>query len=84
MNIYAARLSFNTQSEDLKVAFEVFGDVSHASVVTDKLTGRSKGFGFIDMPNDDEALTAINELNASDLNGNTIVVKKAVQAKRGE
>jgi cold-inducible RNA-binding protein len=77
MNIFAAKLSFDTQSEDLREAFEEFGEVSSASVITDKFTGKSKGFGFVEMPNDDEASKAINELNDSTLDGRTIVVKKA-------
>lgn len=77
MNIFAAKLSFDTQSEDLREAFEEFGEVSSASVITDKFTGKSKGFGFVEMPNDDEANKAISELNDSTLDGRTIVVKKA-------
>lgn len=77
MNIFAAKLSFDTQSDDLQQAFEAFGEVSSANVITDKLTGRSKGFGFVEMPNEDEARKAIAELNDSELDGRTIVVKKA-------
>ena len=77
MNIFAAKLSFDTQSEDLREAFEEFGEVSSASVITDKMTGKSKGFGFVEMPNDEEAKKAIAELNESELDGRTIVVKKA-------
>ncbi len=77
MNIFAAKLSFDTQSEDLREAFEEFGEVSSASVITDKFTGKSKGFGFVEMPNDEEAKKAINEMNDSTLDGRTIVVKKA-------
>jgi cold-inducible RNA-binding protein len=77
MNIFAAKLSFDTQSEDLREAFEEFGEVTSASVITDKFTGKSKGFGFVEMPNNEEASKAINELNDSTLDGRTIVVKKA-------
>ncbi|MCF8245750.1 MAG: RNA-binding protein [Saprospiraceae bacterium] len=77
MNIFAAKLSFDTQSDDLREAFEEFGEVSSASVITDKFTGKSKGFGFVEMPNDEEAQKAISELNDSTLDGRTIVVKKA-------
>jgi len=77
MNIFAAKLSFDTQSDDLRDAFEEFGEVSSASVITDKFTGKSKGFGFVEMPNDDEARKAIADLNDSELDGRTIVVKKA-------
>lgn len=81
MNIFVAKLSWGTQSDDLREAFEEFGEVSSANVVMDKMTGRSKGFGFVEMPNDDEALTAINQLNDSELDGRTIVVKKAEPRK---
>jgi RNA recognition motif-containing protein len=77
MNIFVAKLSFNTRSEDLREAFEAFGSVSSANVIQDKLTGRSKGFGFVEMDDDGEAMTAIRELNESELDGRTIVVKKA-------
>ena len=77
MNIFAAKLSFDTQSDDLREAFEAYGEVSSANVITDKFTGRSKGFGFVEMPNDEEGQNAINELNDSELQGRTIVVKKA-------
>ncbi|MCO6489336.1 MAG: RNA-binding protein [Phaeodactylibacter sp.] len=77
MNIFVAKLNFDTQSEDLREAFEAFGEVSSAKVIDDKYTGRSRGFGFVEMDNDDEALEAIQELNDTVLDGNTIVVKKA-------
>jgi len=77
MNIFIAKLNFSTASENLREAFEQFGEVESANVVTDKVTGRSKGFGFIEMPNDDEGIAAINALDGSDFDGNTIVVKKA-------
>ena len=77
MNIFVAKLSWNTQSEDLREAFEAFGEVSSANVIMDRETGRSRGFGFVEMDNEDEALAAIEELNNSELDGRTIVVKKA-------
>ncbi len=77
MNIFVAKLNFDTQSEDLRDAFEAFGEVSSAKVIDDKYTGKSRGFGFVEMDNDEEALEAIKELNDSVLDGNTIVVKKA-------
>lgn len=77
MNIFVAKLNFETQSEDLREAFEEFGEVISANVINDKFTGRSKGFGFVEMENDDEALEAIRQLNDSTLDGRTIVVKKA-------
>jgi len=77
MNIFIAKLDFNTQEDSLKEAFEVFGDVSSVKIITDKFTGRSKGFGFIEMPDDEEANSAIDKLNESELDGRTIIVKKA-------
>ena len=77
MNIFVAKLSFNTQEDDLRDAFEEFGEVSSVKIIMDKFTGRSKGFGFVEMDNDDEARAAIDDLNEAELDGRTIVVKKA-------
>lgn len=77
MNIFVAKLNFRTDSEALKQAFEQYGEVSSAKVIMDHETGKSKGFGFVEMPNDDEAHDAINNLNESELAERTIVVKKA-------
>ncbi len=81
MNIFVAKLSWDTQSDDLREAFEAFGGVASASVITDRATGRSKGFGFVEMDNDSEAMAAIKELDNSELDGRTIVVKKAEPRK---
>ncbi len=78
MNIFVAKLNFSTQNESLREAFEAFGQVDSASVIMDKESGRSKGFGFVEMANDAEANAAINALDNSDLDGSTIVVKKAI------
>ncbi len=77
MNIFVAKLNYDTQEDDLRAAFEEFGEVSSANIIMDKFTGRSKGYGFVEMPNDEEAQAAINELNDSEMDGRTIVVKKA-------
>lgn len=77
MNIFVARLNFKTQSPELQKAFEKFGQVSSCKVVTDRVTGRSKGFGFVEMPNDEEANKAIAALNDTELDGRVIVVKPA-------
>lgn len=77
MNIFVARLNFKTKSEELQAAFARFGQVSSAKIVKDRDTGRSKGFGFVEMPNDDEANQAIAALNETELDGRTIVVKPA-------
>lgn len=81
MNIFVAKLDYGTQSQDLREAFEEFGTVSSANVIMDKMTGRSKGFGFVEMDDDSEALAAIRGLNDSTLDGRTIVVKKAEPRK---
>ena len=77
MNIFVAKLNYDTQESGLRSAFEQFGDVSSAKIIMDKFSGRSKGFGFVEMPNDDEGLAAIDNLNETELDGRTIVVKKA-------
>jgi RNA recognition motif-containing protein len=77
MNIFVAKLDFNTHEDDLRSAFEAFGEVDSVKIIFDKFTQRSKGFGFVEMPNDDEAQAAIDDLNDSELDGRTIVVKKA-------
>lgn len=77
MNIFVAKLSFDTQEADLRSAFEEYGQVDSAKIIMDKFTGRSKGFGFVEMPDTEQANAAINGLNNQDLDGRTIVVKEA-------
>lgn len=77
MNIFVARLSYQTEEQKLRELFEGFGEVSSAKIIFDRIEGRSKGFGFVEMPNDDEAQAAIDQLNDSELDGRNIVVKKA-------
>lgn len=77
MNIFVAKLSYNTDDSQLRSTFETFGEVDSTKIIFDRETQRSKGFGFVEMPNDDEALAAIENLNESELDGRTIVVKKA-------
>ena len=77
MNIFVAKLNYDTIEDDLRAAFEQFGEVSSCSIAHDKMSGRSKGFGFVEMSNDDEAQNAIEALNETELDGRTIVVKKA-------
>jgi len=83
MNIFVAKLNFGTSSEDLREAFEAFGEVDSAKVIMDHDTGKSRGFGFVEMPNDDEAQAAIDALNETDFDGNTIVCKKAEPREGG-
>ena len=77
MNIFVAKLNYDTQEADLREAFEVYGEVSSAKIIMDKFSGRSKGFGFVEMPNEEEGQAAINGLNDTELQGRTIVVKVA-------
>lgn len=77
MNIFVAKLSSNTNDDDLRDLFSEFGNVTSAKVIIDRDTGASKGFGFVEMDNDEEANEAINQLNDSEVDGRQIVVKKA-------
>ena len=82
MNIFVAKLNFDTQEDDLRAAFEQYGAVDSAKIIMDKFTGRSKGFGFVEMANDEEGQNAINGLNDTELDGRTIVVKKSEPRER--
>ncbi|MEY3576900.1 MAG: hypothetical protein RL394_483 [Bacteroidota bacterium] len=77
MNIYVSNLSFNVQDEDLKGFFEEYGEVSSAKVITDKFTGRSRGFGFVEMSDDAAAQKAIQELDGATVEGRAIKVSEA-------
>lgn len=77
MNIFVASLNFKTRREDLQKAFEAYGHVTSAKIVKDRVTGRSKGFGFVEMPNDEEAARAIAALHDTELDGRNLVVKPA-------
>lgn len=77
MNIFVAKLSFETNDEDLKQLFAEYGDVSSARVVTDKLSGRSKGYGFVEMSDDEAAKKAISELNECEFDKRVIAVTEA-------
>ena len=77
MNIYVGNLSYEVTEEDLKEAFEVFGEVETVKVLKDYDTGRSKGFGFVGMSNNADAQSAINALNDKELKGRTLKVNTA-------
>ncbi len=77
MNIFIAKLSSSTNNDDLKELFEEYGEVTSANVIFDKFTGRSKRFGFVEMSNENEALSAISDLNDCEYDNSRIVVKKA-------
>jgi RNA recognition motif-containing protein len=77
MRLYVGSLPYQTTEQDLIALFEQIGQVTEASVITDRETGRSKGFGFVEMSNDQEAQAAMNQLNNSTLEGRTIIVNEA-------
>jgi RNA recognition motif-containing protein len=77
MNLFVARLSSSTTGDELQEIFSQYGEVTSAKVIFDRETGNSKGFGFVEMPNTDEANAAISALNDSELDGKSIVVKEA-------
>lgn len=77
MNIYVGNLDYEVSETDLKEIFEEFGTISSAKIISDKFSGRSKGFGFVTMENQEEANKAIGELNGSTLDNRTIVVNEA-------
>ncbi len=80
MNILIRNLSRNTTEKELIVLFKSFGEVERLNLVNDKETGKSKGFGFVEMPHEHEAMAAIEKLNGQLVGGNKIRVKKAEEA----
>jgi len=77
MNIYVGNLSFTVTEDDLRGAFQAFGTVDKAAIITDKMSGQPRGFGFVEMPNKDEAVKAISGLNGKDLKGRNLKVNEA-------
>ena len=77
MNIYVGNLSYQCMDEDLRSAFAAYGEVTSAKVISDKFTGQSRGFGFVEMANDNEGTAAINGLNGKDLKGRQLKVNEA-------
>jgi len=77
MNIYVGNLAYAVTREDLQALFSQHGEVSSSSIITDRETGRSKGFGFVEMPQNNQAQTAMNALNGYDLKGRAITVNEA-------
>lgn len=84
MNIYAGNLSWNLKDQDLQNLFAPHGEVTSAKIVTDKYTGRSKGFGFVEMANDEQAQAAIAALNGTEVDGRSIVVNESRPKPEGE
>ena len=81
MNIFVGSLPFKIQESELKQYFEEYGEVSSVKIITDKFTGRSKGFAFVEMPDDASAQKAIDALNGSDIGGRPAVVNQAEEKK---
>ena len=77
MNIYVGNLAYSVTEDELREAFAAFGEISSVSLITDKFSGQSKGFGFVEMPNNSEADAAIKALNETALKGRNIKVNQA-------
>ena len=77
MNIYIANLPYSTDRDQLREIFAAYGEVASARVVTDRETGRSKGFGFVEMPDNAQAQAAVDALNGSEVGGRKVVVNEA-------
>ena len=82
MNIFIAGLTYQITEQDLRELFEEYGAVSSAKIITDNFSGRSRGFGFVEMDNEAEGLRAIEQLNDAEYDGRTITVDKAKPRKR--
>ncbi len=79
MNIYVGSLHFKMNEAELKEIFEEYGEVTSAKIIIDKYSGKSKGFGFVEMPNDAEAKKAIEELNGAEVSGRNIIVNESIE-----
>ena len=77
VNIYVGNLSYEATEDDIRAAFEAHGEVSSVKVIMDRLTGKSRGFAFVEMPNNDEGMAAIGAVNGTDLAGRALTVSQA-------
>lgn len=77
MKIYVGNLPYGISDDDIRKIFEPFGEVGEVNIIIDRMSGRSKGFGFVEMANDDEGQKAIDDLNGTDLGGRQLNVNKA-------
>ncbi len=84
MNIFVGSLPFQVEESELQAMFESYGEVASARIITDKFSGRSRGFGFVEMPDDEAAKKAIEGLNNSEVGGRTIIVNVSEERKRTE
>ena len=83
MNIYVGNLSFDTTEDQIRQAFEAFGEVTTINIIKDKYSGEPKGFGFVEMSGKDESMAAISGLNDQELNGRTLNVNEAKPRPQG-
>ncbi len=81
MNIYVGNLNYNISEDELREVFEKYGEVTSSKIISDKYSGRSKGFGFIEMSNDSDADEAIENLDGADVKGRNLKVNKARERK---
>ena len=81
--LFVGNLSWSTSDDGLRAAFEPYGEINEAKVITDRDTGRSRGFGFVTFSEDGDAEKAMEELNGTELDGRTIRVNEAIDKKRG-
>jgi len=81
MNIYVGSLNFKMNEAELKEVFEEYGEVTSAKIIIDKYSGKSKGFGFVEMPNEAEAKKAIEELNGAEVSGRKIIVNESIERR---
>jgi RNA recognition motif-containing protein len=79
MNIYVGSLHFKMNEAELRQVFEEYGEVTSAKIIIDKYSGKSKGFGFVEMPNEAEAKKAIEELNGAEVSGRNIIVNESIE-----
>lgn len=84
MNIYVGNLSYNIEESELREIFEEYGEVTSVKIITDKYSGRSKGFGFVEMANDEDASNAIQELNDAEVEGRNIKVNEARERRNNK
>lgn len=77
MNLYVGNLALDLTQDELKAAFEEFGEIKSATIISDKFSGESRGFGFVEMPNKTEAISAISGLNGTELKGQNMKVSEA-------
>ena len=82
MNLYVGNLNFNLTEEELRTIFEEYGDVTSVKVITDKYSGRSKGFGFVEFEYEDDGKRALEEINGTEVSGREIKVNVAVKKSR--